>query len=110
MKLDDIRAAVEAKYAVFPVEIGEGQVVNLLNALRVDASKRDRLVGLRDKLKADGADQVALVEDALRAVAETPTAGEKLIQAVNHDLAVLMELFAEYAKATQVGEASASHE
>lgn len=108
--LDSIREAVEAKYASYDVEYAEGKVVRLLNAIRIDKDKRDKLLDLQRALKEDGADQAALLADCLRAVADNKARADELIKAVNGDLAILMELFSEYSKATQVGEASASHE
>lgn len=104
MKLDDIRAAVEAKYAAVPVEL-EGGVVNLLNPIRLKAEVRAKLSGLRDAMKADDADPVAILQGVLRDVAETKAQGDRLVKAIGGDAAVLMELFREYNEAVRVGEA-----
>jgi hypothetical protein len=108
--LDSIRKAVEAKYASYDIEYAEGKVVRLLNAIRLPKDKRQTLLDLQDKLRADDADQAALLADAIRAVADSKTGADALLKLVEGDLATLVEIFNEYGKVTQVGEASASHE
>jgi hypothetical protein len=108
--LDSIRAAVEAKYGSYDIEYAEGKTVRLLNAIRIDKDKRAKLMELQAALKEDGADQAALLGDCMRAVADNKTRVEEMLKAIGSDLAVLVELFTEYGKATQVGEASASPE
>jgi hypothetical protein len=110
ISLDSIREAVEAKYGSYDVEYAEGKTVRLLNAIRIDKDKRKMLMDLQSKLKEDGADQAALLADCIRAVADNKARAEELLKAVGGDLAILIELFSEYGKATQVGEASASQE
>jgi hypothetical protein len=108
--LDSIREAVEAKYGSYDIEYAEGKTVRLLNAIRIDKSKRAQLMELQSALKEDGADQVQLLADCIRAVADNKTRADELLKAVGNDLAMLIELFSAYSKATQVGEASASPE
>lgn len=108
--LDSIRAAVEAKYASYDVEYAEGKTVRLLNAIRIDKDKRAKLLDLQRALKEEGADQAALLADCIRAVADHRGRADELIKAMGGDLAMLIELFSAYSEATQVGEASASHE
>ncbi|MYT31750.1 MULTISPECIES: phage tail assembly protein [unclassified Streptomyces] len=105
--LDDIRNAAEAKYGSTDIEIG-GDTVRLLNPLRLAKDARTKLSALQDHLGTDGADQEELLSEAIRLVAEHPKAAEKLLDAVNGDLAVLAEIFDRYGKGTQAGEASAS--
>jgi hypothetical protein len=105
--LDDIRAAAERKYGSTDIAFGE-DTVRLLNPLRLPKQKRTDLSALQDKLSEDGADQEALMSEAIRLVAESDKAAGKLLDAVNGDLAVLAEIFDRYGKGTQVGEASAS--
>jgi hypothetical protein len=108
--LDSIRQAVEAKYGSYDIEYAEGKTVRLLNAIRIDKDKRAKLMELQAALKEDGADQVALLADCIRAVADNKARAEELLKLVGGDLAMLVELFSDYGKATQVGEASASPE
>lgn len=105
--LDDIRAAAEARYGSTDIELGD-TTVRLLNPLRLPKQKRDDLSALQDKLSADGADQEALMSEAIRLVADADKAADQLLGAVGGDLAVLAEIFDRYGKGTQVGEASAS--
>ncbi|MGW6745420.1 phage tail assembly protein [Streptomyces sp. NPDC055025] len=105
--LDEIRAAAEARYGSTDIELGTG-TVRLLNPLRLPKQKRDDLAGLQDKLSAEDADQEALMSQAIRLVADSGKAADKLLSAVGGDLAVLAEIFDRYGKGTQVGEASAS--
>lgn len=104
--LDDIRAAADAKYASTDIQVGS-KTVELVNPLRLTKDKRDALLAIQDQLGED-ADQQAVLEDALRLVAKTPAQAETLIKAIGGDLPVLAEVFTNYTKSTQVGEASAS--
>lgn len=107
--LDSIRAAVEKKYASFDIELSDGSIVRLQNAIRVSKENRQKLVNLQAELKKEDVDQVALLADCIRAVADTKAGAEALLKQVGNDLALLAEIFAQYGEATQVGEASASH-
>ncbi|MFE2104307.1 phage tail assembly protein [Kitasatospora sp. NPDC059463] len=105
--LDDIRAAAEAKYGSTDIAVG-GDVVRLLNPLRLPKHAREELTDLQVLLGDDEADQEELLSDAIRLVAEHAVQAEKLLTAVGGDLAVLAEIFDRYGKGTQAGEASAS--
>ncbi|NEA50457.1 phage tail assembly protein [Streptomyces sp. SID10815] len=107
--LDDIRAAAEARYGSTDIELAD-RTVRLLNPLRLSKAKRDDLSALQDHLGADGADQEALMSEAIRLVAESDSAADALLDVVNGDLALLAEIFDRYGKGTQVGEASASRD
>ncbi|MEU5427615.1 phage tail assembly protein [Streptomyces olivoreticuli] len=107
--LDDIRAAAEARYGSTDIEVG-GNVVRLLNPLRLPKTKRAQLTTLQDRMGAEDADQEELFGEAIRLVAESETAATRLLDAVGDDLAVLAEVFDRYGKGSQVGEASASHD
>jgi hypothetical protein len=106
--LDDIRKAADKKYGSTEIGLGEGEVVVLLNPLRLPKEKRDVLGDIGSRLEEDGADQAAIMADALRAAAKSASKVEKLIEAIDGDLAILMELFERYTDGTQAGEASAS--
>ncbi|MEU3709010.1 phage tail assembly protein [Streptomyces catenulae] len=105
--LDTIRAAAEARYSSTDIELGDN-TVRLLNPLRLPKAKRTALSQLQDRMGGEGADQEELLSEAIRLVAERPTAADDLLNAVDGDLAVLAEIFDRYGKGTQVGEASAS--
>src|SRR5690349_8995707 len=80
--LDDIKAAAEAKYGSTDIDGCE-----LLNPLRLPKKKRDALMDLQHELDKDGADQETLLADAIRLVAASKTKAEKLIEAIDGDLA-----------------------
>lgn len=105
--LDDIRAAAEKKYGATEIDLGT-RVVSLVNALRLPKGRRDELLKLQDRLQEEGADQEELVKEAILLVAATEGEGKALLKAVGDDLAVLMEIFQNYAGETELGEASAS--
>jgi hypothetical protein len=105
--LDAIRAAAEAKYGSTDIEFDDA-TVRLLNPLRLTKNARTQLSALQDRLGTEDADQEELLSEAIRLVAEHPDAAEKLLTAVNGDLAVLAEIFDRYGKGTQAGEVSAS--
>lgn len=107
--LDDIRAAAEAQYGALEIEVG-GTTVRLLNLLRLSRKNRDALVAVQDKLSADGADQEALLKEAITLVAETPAQARALLKEVGDDLAVLATIFQRYVEGTQAGEASGSRD
>ncbi|MFG3223258.1 phage tail assembly protein [Kitasatospora sp. NPDC048194] len=106
--LDDIRAAADAKYASTDIDLGTGDVVHLINPLRLSKASRDKLHELQDQLEADNADQQVLLEDAIRLVSDNGQKADALLAAIGGDLAVLAQIFETYGASTQVGEASAS--
>ncbi|MEW1694483.1 phage tail assembly protein [Streptomyces sp. NPDC091278] len=106
--LDDIRSAADRKYGSTDIQVGE-ETVRLLNPLRLAKAKRDALLGLQEEMVRDDADQAALLSDAIRTVAQSETAADSLLEAIDGDLAVLAEVFGRYGENTQAGEASASH-
>ncbi|WP_042800927.1 phage tail assembly protein [Streptomyces sp. C] len=105
--LDDIRAAAERKYGSTDIEFG-GDVVRLLNPLRLTKAKRDELMSVQDQLGKEDSDQAAVLSQAIRVVAASEAAANKLLEAVGDDLAILAEIFGHYGESTQSGEASAS--
>ncbi|MFI9228980.1 phage tail assembly protein [Streptomyces rimosus] len=107
--LDDIRTAAEAKYGSTDIELGD-DTVRLLNPLRLPKLSRQKLTQLQDLMGGEDADQEELLSEAIRLVAETRKAADKLLKAVGGDLALLAEIFDRYGKGTQVGEASASRD
>lgn len=108
-KLDDIRAAAEAKYGATEIEIEDGKTVRLVNALRLTKDKRALISALEDDApEGEEKDQEEGLFDLIRIVAETPAQAELLLAAVGDDLAILAEIVETYSKGTQMGEASPS--
>jgi hypothetical protein len=102
--LDDIRSAAEAKYGSTDINFGD-DVCRLLNPLRLPKEKRAELMNIQSKLDGEDVDQEAVLADAIRLVAESPKAAEKLLGAIGDDLAVLAQIFETYGEGTQAGEA-----
>ncbi|NWF28250.1 phage tail assembly protein [Streptomyces sp. PKU-EA00015] len=107
--LDDIRAAAERKYGSTDITFGE-DTVRLLNPLRLPKARRDALLALQEEMGKEESDQAELLAQAIRTIAESEKAAEKLLEAVDGDLAILAEIFGHYGESTQVGEASASQD
>lgn len=110
--LDKIREAAEAKFGATVIEFGPnpGDTVELINPLRLKKAQRDVLSSMSERSEAEDSDMAEIFEDALRAVASSRAAVERLIEAVDHDLPMLKEIFESYGEASQVGEASASQD
>lgn len=102
--LDDIRAAAEAKYGATEINFGS-DICRLLNPLRLPKEKRAELLKFQDQLDGEDADQEEVLGQAIRLVAESQPAANKLLKAVGSDLALLAQIFETYGKGTQVGEA-----
>ncbi|MER8116273.1 phage tail assembly protein [Streptomyces sp. NPDC094031] len=105
--LDDIRAAAERKYGSTDITFGD-DTVRLLNPLRLSKTRREALAKLQEEMGRDDVDQADALADAIRTIAESDQAAEKLLTAVDMDLAILAEIFGHYGESTQAGEASAS--
>lgn len=108
--LDSIRDAAEKKFGSYDIELGEGREVKLLNPLRLTKENRKKLMSFQDEAndKDNDVDQEDVIEDMLRLIAESEKAADLLIEAVDGDLAVMMQIFDDYGKNTSLGEASAS--
>lgn len=104
--LDDIRSAAEAKYGSTDIDMGGGDVLVLVNPLRLSKEKRASLSAIQDGAK--DRDQGDVMRDAIRLVAQSSDAAERFIARVGDDLAVLATVFSTYTEGSQVGEASAS--
>ena len=119
--LDQIKAAADAKYGSLDIPLSDkqGDVVRLLNPLRMSEAQRAELRVIQDKLNdisasQEGEDEVSedavkeqtdLIAEMLLAVAENKTAGQKLLDALGGDLAMTMVVFEQYTEGTQAGEA-----
>ena len=103
--LDSIRAAAEAKYGSYDIDIDGTTTCRLLNPLRLSKENRDALQATQTALEAEGADQAVIMAEAIRLVAATPSQAEALLGAVEGDLAILAQIFQGYSEGTQAGEA-----
>lgn len=108
ISLDAIRADAERKYGSTDVALSDGSTVKLLNALRLPKQTRNTIRDLQGKLREDGADQEALLEEVLSLVASSPARAKALMDEIDGDLAVLVAVFERYSEGTSAGEASAS--
>lgn len=108
--LDDIRKAAEAKYGSTDIELSDGFVTKLVNPLRLSKEKRAELMAIQKDDDGEGQDQEQMLSDAIRLVAEKPIQAERLLEEIDGDLTLLAEIFSNYTKSTQVGEASASQD
>lgn len=106
--LDDIRAAAEAKYGSTDITLSDGFEVKLVNPLRLSKERRDKLTSIQTE--DENVDQEEMLSEAIRLVAEKPVQAERLLEEVAGDLTILAEIFSNYTKSAQVGEASASQD
>jgi hypothetical protein len=104
--LDDIRSAAEAKYGSTDIDLGNGDVLSLVNPLRLPKDKRDALTAIQES--ADERDNGDVMRDAIRLVASNEAQAERFLAIVGEDLAMLATVFSAYTEGSQVGEASAS--
>ena len=113
--LADIRAAADKKYGDYEIDLGDGRILKLRNALRLPEQQRDQLMALLNQLNAarntetqDLGVMVGLIRDMVRFVADSPHLAEQLLSTVGDDLGVLMELVMGYMEVATPGEASPS--
>lgn len=104
--LDDIRAAAEAKYGSTDIDLGNGEVLSLVNPLRLPKEKRERLSSIQDQ--SEETDEGDVMREAIRIVASDQGKAEHFLAIVGDDLAMLATVFSTYTEGTQMGEASAS--
>lgn len=105
--LDSIRSAADKKFAPTTIDIGD-RVVELVNPIRLPRKVRERLGQVGEEMRAEGADPVAVLQNALKLVAATPEDGKALVAALGDDLAVVLAAFEAYTSEQEVGEASPS--
>ncbi|SDI41191.1 hypothetical protein SAMN05421505_14934 [Sinosporangium album] len=109
--LADIKEAADRKFGPLVIDMGDGQSVTLLNPLRMPKTARTKLTALQKELDGEDATDEsaeAALPKIVRLVAASKADADRLLAAVGDDLATMQEIFEEYAKATQPGEASAS--
>lgn len=115
--LDSIRESVSSKFAHTEIDLGAGEPVILLNALRLPKEVRQRLSALQDlEFESDDLEETLAAQEEtfreiIRTVAETPQAAERLLKVVDESssgdsLALLLTIVSEY-QGSQ-GEASPS--
>ena len=107
-KLDDLVTAAHAEYDHYPVELSDGEVVVLRNALRLSEDERNELGSKGgDGENDEDSDESTLegLRKFVRLVADDKDAAERLLSAIGDDLAVLVHIVKGYNKATQAGEA-----
>lgn len=111
--LDDIRAAAEAQYGSYDIDLGDEEV-RLLNPMRMSKEKRAELgrlqkrldeIGSADEEELESVDEESVMDEMLTLVCESPAKAKKLLKALNGDLAMKVTIFNEYGKSTQAGEA-----
>lgn len=105
MKLSDAQAAADKKYAPLGVELDDRTVV-LRTPFRL--SKQER-TALQEATKAeDQEDPMDTIENAFRIVIADKKDADALIKAIGGDLGVALEIFNNFSKESQLGEASSS--
>jgi hypothetical protein len=106
--LDHFRAAAEAKYGSTDIDLGNGEILSLVNPLRLPKEKRETLSNIQERANEEGADQGDVMREAIRIVASDAEKAERFLAIVGDDLAMLATVFTTYTEGAQVGEASAS--
>lgn len=109
LSLDGAREKASAKYSDLAVDLGSGETVTLLSALKLSKAARQRYNGLQARLKDTQGDEEAAVSvlmDMIRAVADDAELAEKLVSVLEEEpLSTTMVILEEYGKVSQVGEA-----
>lgn len=105
MKLDAIREAANANYAHFPIEFEDHDTVFLLNPLQLSAEKRSAMTELQGAMGEDDDDVFSALSKIIRIIANTEEGAEHLLSVVGDNLALLVQIFSEYNKGTEAGEA-----
>lgn len=110
--LDDIREAADKKYGSTFITVA-GEDVELVNVLRLSKDKRNELSAIQESAdKAEeGGEDVDIEEvlaKSLRLVAKSSAQADRLINAIDGDLALLSQVFEVYSSETNLGEASGS--
>lgn len=112
--LSDLRAEVERKYAPTIIE-GEYTTYTLLNMLQIPGKRQDRVMEIIDgvqEMDASGEDvsikdQLAMFKELI-CLAEKDERGERLLDELGENTALIMEIATNWMESSQVGEAEAS--
>jgi hypothetical protein len=107
--LDDIREAAERKFGSTDITVN-GEVVKLVNPIRLPKDKRSALLAKQAELdvpEAEAAelDQDAILTDCIRLVCESDHQANVLLAALGDDLAMKVALFEKYTGEQEAGEA-----
>lgn len=102
MKLDDIKAAAERKYAHTPIEINDDETVLLRNVLQLDEAERSLLT---EKPEGDKESQLEFFRRLIRVVADSPEGAERLVREFGENLAYYVQTIEFYNQESEVGEA-----
>lgn len=105
MKLSDVQAAADKKYAPLGIELDD-RTVTLRTPVRLSKEERKTLSEATNAEEAD--DPIDTIESAFRVVVADNKDAEALIKAIGGDLGVALELFSAFTAETQLGEASSS--
>lgn len=105
MKLSDVQAAADKKYAPLGIELDD-RTVELRTPVRLTRTERDALTKATKAEEQD--DPIDTIESAFRIVIKDQKDAEALISAIGGDLGVALELFSAFTAETQLGEASSS--
>jgi len=112
--LDDIRQAIERKYAPVVIEFGDGKTCTLRQALRLSKQDRVRLRELQESANTDGETEEDLeavmnaLREIIRIAATSKAEANALLKAVGEDELVLTGILQTWMDDTQAGEASGS--
>lgn len=122
--LDDIAEAADKQYGSMDIDLSNGEVVHLRNALRLSKQERKDLQALQSQLGesidedddaaedsvAPEVDEQKILEESLVLVAHNKAMGRQLVKDLGGDLGKLLTVFKLYNKDTELGEASASQD
>lgn len=115
--LDSYQEQADKDYGSYSIRVSPETVVVLLNPLRINQEKRDRLFEIIPEISTDGDEDKSfgpedlkrlspLIIEILQLVGDRNV--DKLINAISGDFAVVMRIFQDYFKAVGLGEASVS--
>lgn len=115
VSLDSLRQEARRRYADYPVQIDESTTVVLRAPLRLRSDERTALREMQQAISSmqddptySDTDLLELLRDIVRTVADDSELGQRLVDAIGDDLAVLQTMFEYYSERTQSGEASHS--
>lgn len=109
--LDQLKADVESQYKALELEVGEDDVIELGNILRLPKEARSKVADLLDELSdaADNNDLDVLETNALQIlVLAAGKRGKDLEKLLDGNVALIIDLVKKWQEATQVGEAESS--
>lgn len=114
--LDAMREDIEREFAPLQIEV-DGKLLTLKNLLRVPKKNRDEVYRILDEMNKNNEDsstlsqteaQAALALQIFPLVADDRKLGEKLVAAIEDDLALTLRMFSTWMEQTQAGESDGS--